>query len=251
MTTVVQLTGEAIAAWRSVLARTGGSQAAYRREMARHERRLGRLRTRVFASAVALVATGVAAAPGGGSRWWLCATALAIWFGTTGWLRLRRSVPPVPTAWAGLPTVRRWPAPPRGTPGDDVGQRIALVQSQLARVVPAVRRLYPPAGAELAGAVREAAPLLDAQLERLVVLDALARDMAGTPTAEAASRAAAQVAERVAAGVTAYERLLGAAAELLGAPDLHRTAGQVLAPAVQAMQAYSHGLAAASDSTRV
>ena len=80
---MVQLTGEAIAAWRSVLARNGGPQAAYRRELARHERRLGRLRTRVFASAVALVATAVAALPGG-SRWWLCATALAIWFGTTG-----------------------------------------------------------------------------------------------------------------------------------------------------------------------
>jgi hypothetical protein len=109
-----------------------------------------------------------------------------------------------------------------------------------------VQRLHPPAGAELAGAVRQAAPLLGAQIERLVVLDALARDMAGTPTAVAASRAAAQVTERVAAGVAAYERLLGAAAELLGAPDLDRTAGQVLAPAVQAMQAYSHGLGAAT-----
>jgi hypothetical protein len=38
-----------------------------------------------------------------------------------------------------------------------------------------------------------------------------------------------------------------AAATLLGAPDLARGPGEVLGPAVDGLQAYGHGLAAAQD----
>jgi hypothetical protein len=251
---LVGATADALAAWRAVRTRVLGPDAAHRRALARYHRRVGRLRTRVFASVVAFVATAVAAWPGGPDSWWLCGTALAGWFGVTGWLALRRAVPPVRDSWgfsaAGLPA-RAAAVWTRSIPTSDVGRRLAVVQTQLARLLPVVRRLHPPAAGELAAAVKEAAPLLNAQLDRLGVLEALAADMAGTPAAESASRAAVVVAGRVDAGVSAYERLLAAAAELLAAPDLDRSAAQVLAPAVQAMQAYSHGLVAATTSRDV
>jgi hypothetical protein len=78
-----------------------------------------------------------------------------------------------------------------------------------------------------------------------MVLDDLGRDLPGTPTAVAAETAAHQVAARLARGADAYERLLAAAATLLGAPDLAGGADDVLGPAVEGMQAYTHGLAVA------
>ncbi len=261
--------GEVVAAWRAAQAGIDTGELAYRRERARFERTAGRLRTRVFVSAVAAVAT-VVAVGSGGTAWWLCGTALSVWYGVTGFLRLRRARPPqrsaYPTAWspawstgpvggAGLGrSGRRFdvfggllarPGLSRSAVGADVAERLAVAEANLARVVPAVERLYPPAGAELARAVDEAAPLLRQQVERLVVLDGVARDMPGGPAAAAANEAAAQVSQRLRAGVEAYEGLLAAAAELLGAPDLGRSAGEVLSPAVQGMQAYTHGLGTA------
>ena len=137
----------------------------------------------------------------------------------------------------------------RDAVGAQVAERLAVAEANLARVVPAVERLYPPAGAELARAVDEAAPLLHQQVERLAVLDGIAREMNGGPATAAATEAAALVTQRLQAGVEAYEGLLAAAAELLGAPDLGRSAGDVLSPAVQGMQAYTHGLGAADGTT--
>ena len=72
--------------------------------------------------------------------------------------------------------------------------------------------------------------------------------MGAGPAGNAAREAAVLVTARLRAGVEAYEGLLAAAAELLGAPDLGRSAGELLSPAVQGMQAYTHGLGTADGS---
>ncbi len=237
-------------------------ERAYRRDLARYGRRVGRLRTQVFASAVAVVATAVAAV---GQPWWLAATALAGWYGVTGWLRLRRTEGPVradyvPSRPAVDPVLSdRLPAPvrgllglrpargtlPRGAVGGTAAERLAVVDDSLKRLLPQVERLHPQAGAELRRAVNGSGPLLRQQVERLAVLDRVGRDLVGSPAAEAATNAAAQVATRLETGVGAYERLLAAAAAVLGAPDVGRTAAEVVAPAVEGMQAYAHGLTVA------
>jgi hypothetical protein len=238
--------GGAVAAWRAAQAGVGPGELAFRRDLARYERTTGRLRTRVFVAAVAAVATAVAAI--GGPPWWWCATAVSLWYGVTGFVRLRRARPPqrsgYPTQWS--PALTGGVA--KGSTGAVVAERMAVAEANLARVVPAVERLYPPAGAELARAVDEAAPLLHQQVERLAVLDRISREMGAGPAGNAAREAAVLVTARLRAGVEAYEGLLAAAAELLGAPDLGRSAGELLSPAVQGMQAYTHGLGTADGS---
>ncbi len=238
--------GGAVAAWRAAQSGVGPGELAYRRDLARYERTVGRLRTRAFVAAVAAVATAVAAI--GGPPWWLCVTAVSLWYGVTGCVRLRRTRPPqrsgYPTQWSPALTTRA----ARGSIGAEVAERLAVAEANLGRVVPAVERLYPPAGAELSRAVDEAAPLLHQQVERLAVLDRVTREMGPGPASTAAREAAVSVTARLQAGVEAYEGLLAAAAELLGAPDLGRSAGELLDPAVQGMQAYTHGLGAAGSS---
>jgi hypothetical protein len=190
---------------------------------------------------------------------------LSVWYGLTGFARLRRVRAPqrsaYPTQWSPAlstgvtPSARRGldlfggllgrSGLSRGAVGAEVAERLAVAEANLARVVPAVERLYPPAGAELARAVDEAAPLLHQQVQRLAVLDGIVREMNDGPAAVSAREAAALVTQRLHVGVEAYEGLLAAAAELLGAPDLGRSAGDLLSPAVQGMQAYTHGLGTA------
>jgi hypothetical protein len=218
---------EVVAAWQSLVSRGADPARAYRRALARHQQRLGQLRTAVFAGAVGTVATLVAAVAGG-QWWWLVGTAFALWFSGAAGLRLRRARPPQP------------PPPPGAA-------RLLRVQESLVQLIPAVEHLHPSAGLELRKAVDQAAPLLDQQSRRLAVLDALRLSMAGTGAGAAADTAAREVQGRLDRGVDAYEALLAASATLLGAPDLGRSADAVLLPAIEGMQAYSAGLSAASD----
>ena len=193
-----------MAAWRAAQAGVDGGEMAFRRDVSRYERTVGRLRTRVFVALVAAVASAVAAV--GGTNWWWCAVALSTWYGVTGYTRLRRTRPPqrsaYPTQWSPGGTTASYAVGKRrgidvlggllgrsglsrGAVGADVAERMAVAESNLTRVVPAVERLYPPAGAELARAVDEAAPQLDQQVERLAVLDGITREW---PAARRATR---------------------------------------------------------------
>jgi hypothetical protein len=118
---------------------------------------------------------------------------------------------------------------------------------QVLTLVPSIERLYPGAGLELNGADAEAAAPLTALCERLRVLDDLQRELPGSAAAASASSAAEAVRVRLAQGCSTYDALLAAAATLLASPDLDRRTSDVLAPAIDAMLAYAHGLQRAAD----
>jgi hypothetical protein len=252
-------TAEIIAALRSTnLGTSDDAERTYRRDLKRYARSVGRLRTRAFAGGVGVVATIVAAVPD--HPWWLVGTAACGWVGGTAVARLRglRAPQPPPPQLAAAPG---WPvrllsdlglSRPRSglgrtAVGAEVADRLVVAEANLKQLVPAVQRLHPSAGAELSTAVTQASPLLHQQVERLLVLDGLARDLPGSPAGEAAVASARQVAARLGTGVDAYEGLLAAAATLLGAPDLGRSVTEVLGPAVEGMQSYTHGLATAGE----
>lgn len=218
---------DVVAAWQTLLSRGADPTRAYRKALARHRKRVGQLRTAVFAGAVASVATAVAALAGG-HWWWLVGTAFGVWFAGGAARSLRGLRPPLQP-------------PPPGA------MRLVRVQESLLGLIPAVEHLHPSAGHELRKAVDQAAPLLDQQARRLGVLDTLRLSMAGTAAGAAADAAAREVEARLERGVDAYEALLAASATLLGAPDLGRSADAVLLPAIEGMHAYSAGLAAAGD----
>jgi hypothetical protein len=217
---------EVVAAWQSIRLRGVDPERAYKRALAKHQQRLGRLRTAAFAGGVVSVATLVAAVAG--QWWWLAGTAMALWFTGASVVALRRAEAPTPP-------------PPAGA------VRLLQVQDSLLRLIPAVEHLHPSAGLELRRAVEQAAPLLDQQARRLDMLDTLRVTMRGTSAGAAAETAAHEVEARLDRGVDAYEQLLAATATLLGAPDLGHSADAVLLPAIEGMQAYSAGLAIASE----
>lgn len=159
--------------------------------------------------------------------------------------RTRAQLPPAPR-------VDVLPVTTMTVPADAIGaeqaQRLTSLRLQLAQVIPAIDRLHPGAAEDLRRADLEAAPQLHALVERLVVLHGIRIEMTGTPAEAAATSAAVEVRERLATGCATYERLIAASATMLAAPDIARGTDEVLAPAVEGLTAYAHGLKRAANS---
>jgi hypothetical protein len=223
--------------------------AANRRDVARHRTRVSTLKSEVTGGAVVAGVGGsiglIDVLTGPPSSLWL-------WFGAAGVgllvsvrarTRLRKvGPPPRQLALVGPP-----PAIPRGAVGAAEIARFTSVRVQIMNMAPSLERLYPGAGDELRRADNEAAGPLTALAERLVVLDQLQRELPGTSAATSAAQSADLVRRRLADGCATYDELLAAAARLLAAPDATRSTSQILAPAVDAMLAYAHGLQKAAD----
>lgn len=179
-----------------------------------------------------------------------------LWLIGSGGLALsaRRAKRAAARAEAAVPPAPVLPPPPparlrAGAIGYKESEQLAFAEHRLFEIIPAVGRLHPEAGAELGEAASAVAPLLRDQVERLAVLDRLALDMPGSQAAEAAARGSAEITRRLAEGVDTIDRLLGAAATMLAAPDLGRGVAEILSPAIDALTAYAHGLAAADTSS--
>ncbi|MGV1004412.1 MAG: hypothetical protein ACOYEV_06500 [Candidatus Nanopelagicales bacterium] len=155
--------------------------------------------------------------------------------------RALQAHPPVPA----LP-----PLPPArlrsGARGAKSAEHIRLNLLHLYEVIPQIAALYPQAGQELARVVNDVEPLLRGQVERLASLDRIEWDMPGSIPARAAAQGAQEVAARLDSGAAALEGLIAAAAHMLAAPDLVDGASEVLLPAIDSLQAYTHGLYQAS-----
>jgi hypothetical protein len=163
-----------------------------------------------------------------------------------GWRARRRAVdleahPPVPQ----LP-----PLPPArlraGARGAEQVERVANALLHLYDLVPSVGRLYPQAGQELWRAVSDVEPLLRGQVERLSSLDRIEWEMPGSRAAEAAIAAGTEITGRVRGGADALEDLIAAAARMLAAPDIGDGVPDALAPAIDSLDAFAHGLNAAN-----
>jgi hypothetical protein len=159
-----------------------------------------------------------------------------------GWRARRRAKdleahPPVPQ----LP-----PLPParlrQGARGADQADRVAGALLHLYDLVPNVGRLYPQAGQELWRAVSDVEPLLRGQVERLASLDRIEWEMPGSRAADAAIAAGTEITSRVRAGADALEDLIAAAARMLAAPDIGDGVPDALAPAIDSLDAFAHGL---------
>ena len=223
--------------------------AANKREIARHRGRLATLRTEVTGGAV-VAATGATiglidvVTPMDGPLWlWFGAAGVGLLVSVRARLKLRH-VGPVPRE---LELVGPPAALPRGAAGAAEVARFTAVRVQVMTLAPSLDRLYPGSGDELRRADNEAAVPLTALAERLRVLDQLQRELPGTGAAASAAASAKEVGLRLAAGCATYDELLAAAARLLAAPDPSRSTEQILAPAVDAMVAYAHGLQRAAD----
>jgi hypothetical protein len=159
--------------------------------------------------------------------------------------RKRAQLPPAPR-------VDAIPSAPTAIPAHAIGaeqaQRLTSLRLQLAQVIPAIERLHPDAAADLRRADLEAAPQLHALVDRLVVLHGIRIEMAGTEAEAAATSAAVEVRERLTTGCATYERLIAASATMLAAPDIARGTDEVLAPALEGLAAYTHGLKRAANS---
>jgi hypothetical protein len=163
-----------------------------------------------------------------------------------GWRARRRAMeleahPPVPQ----LP-----PLPPArlraGARGAEQVERVANALLHLYDLVPAVGRLYPQAGQELWRAVSDVEPLLRGQVERLASLDRIEWEMPGSRAAEAAIAAGTEITARIHGGADALEDLIAAAARMLAAPDIGDGVPDALAPAINSLDAFAHGLNAAN-----
>lgn len=146
------------------------------------------------------------------------------------------SPPPAPRVTAALP---------RGAVGSDVVERYLRARLAVITTARQIEHLHADAAFELLCADAEAGAALDALVERLRVLDQLARSP--SPAAGAARESAQVIAERLNRGCDSYDCLLDAATRLLAAPDLSRTTDAVLQPAVDALIAYAHGLSRAAQ----
>jgi uncharacterized membrane protein YdbT with pleckstrin-like domain len=159
--------------------------------------------------------------------------------------RKRAQLPPAPR-------VDAIPSAPTAIPAHAIGaeqaQRLTSLRLQLAQVIPAIERLHPDAAADLRRADLEAAPQLHALVDRLIVLHGIRIEMAGTQAEAAATSAAVEVRERLTTGCATYERLIAASATMLAAPDIARGTDEVLAPALEGLTAYTHGLKRAANS---
>ncbi|MFM1916567.1 MAG: hypothetical protein RJB01_82, partial [Actinomycetota bacterium] len=155
--------------------------------------------------------------------------------------RSARRVGPAPMQWE-LPAGT---ALPRKAIGAEAAARYVQARLTVINLAQQVQRLQPEAAKELLLADSEAAPALDLLVERLRVLDAVVR---GTSAAAPAARDAARViSARLSTGCDSYENLIAAAATLLAAPDTYRSTEAILEPAINALVAYSHGLARAAQ----
>jgi hypothetical protein len=231
--------------------------AEQQRALRRHQRRQRRLDNEVTGGiAVAGVAgtlgvldivieSTTAAAGVYGPAWvWV---ALAAAGGVTSAVARRRraQLPPAPRVDAVPPPIV---AVPSDAIGAELAQRLTSLRLQLAQVIPAIERLHPGAASDLRRADLEAAPQLHALVDRLVVLHGIRTEMAGTQAEAAATSAAVEVRERLATGCATYERLIAASATMLAAPDVDRGTDEVLAPALEGLTAYTHGLKRAANS---
>ena len=163
-----------------------------------------------------------------------------------GWRARRRAKdlqahPPVPQL-PPLPPARMRP----GARGADQADRVANALLHLYDLVPNVGRLYPQAGQELWRTVSDVEPLLRGQVERLTSLDRIEWEMPGSRAADAAVAAGSEIAGRLRAGADALEDLIAAAARMLAAPDLGDGVPDALAPAIDSLDAFAHGLNAAN-----
>lgn len=149
------------------------------------------------------------------------------------------------------PPIARIPPPPParlrpGARGADQADRVAEALLHLYDLVPSVGRLYPAAGQDLWRTVSQVEPLLRGQVERLTSLDRLEWSMPGSRPAEAAQAASIEITGRLRSGADALEDLMVAAARMLSAPDIGEGVSDVLAPAIDSLDAYAHGLNAAN-----
>jgi hypothetical protein len=163
-----------------------------------------------------------------------------------GWRARRRAKdleahPPVPQL-PPLPPARLRP----GARGADQADRVANALLHLYDLVPNVGRLYPQAGQELWRAVSDVEPLLRGQVERLASLDRIEWEMPGSRAADAAIGAGTEITGRLRAGADALEDLIAAAARMLAAPDIGEGVPDALAPAIDSLDAFAHGLNAAN-----
>ena len=230
---------------------------AAKREVSRYRRRDRRLQTQVTAGtavagvagtigAIDVIAEATTSQAGvyGPSWMWIGAAVVGAVVAITS-RRARSSLPPEPRV--AVP-----PPPPATVPSSAIGsteaQRLNALRLQLAQVIPTMQQLHPDAADELRRADAEAAPPLHGLVDRLAVLDRIRREMPGTQAEAAATVAAVEVRDRLAAGCGTYERLLAASATMLAAPDIARSTDEVLGPALQAMTAYTHGLQRTAES---
>ncbi len=233
---------------------------ARRAAIAAHEARLRQHRGRIAASRAGMVAGGagtavlgvasVSAAGGGTPLEAVLLGGLAAASAAMGWRSGRRATvlrthPPVPQL-PPPPPVRLRP----GARGAEQADRVANALLNLYDLVPNVGRLHPDAGRELWRTVSDVDPLLRGQVDRLASLDRIEHDMPGSRAAEAAVAAGAEVTRRLRTGADALEELIAAAARMLAAPDIGDGVTDVLAPAINSLQAFTHGLNVA-NSTRL
>ncbi len=227
--------------------------AAHQKAVQRHSARVAAQRrnavTLAAAAAVllALAIVDLAAAAMPGDPWiWFVAAALAAVLAVRSKWEADHATAPDPAAYA--PALR---LDERALRREAIGwaeaQELAAAKRQLVGMVPAISALHPDAGRDLAAADQHAGPVLVAQVTRLALLDQVARELPGTGAAAAAQSAAEQVRTRLADGTALYDRLLAAASTMLAAPDLGQSTTAILGPAADALTAYAHGLAAASD----
>ena len=222
--------------------------AKHEKALAKHERRITTMKSTAqlawATSAVATVGAGVSVANDGTWFAWAVTAGASGWIGLRQWARADRARTKPPVA-PDLPVLV--PSLPSSATGAPEAARLIVARRRLDELLPALESLHPPAAQELRAADREAAPVLAQTIERLGVLDQIARTMPGTPAAEAAVEGAGEVRRRLLAGVDTYERLISAAATVIAAPDLTRSSEAVLGPAIDAMQSYAYGLTHVSD----
>lgn len=124
--------------------------------------------------------------------------------------------------------------------------RFIAVRGHIAALARQVDAIHPDAARELLTADRDAAPAMNALVERLRILDELQRSMPASEPASAARQASAVVQQRITDGVVVYEQLATAATSLLATPGIVSTEG-VLRPAIDGMRAYAYGITRAHE----
>ncbi len=219
----------------------------YEAEVRRHQGQVAGLKAGAVVGGAGTVAMGAATVGSLGSPGQmvlfgaLAAASAAFGFRSRPRAKQLQAHPPVP-ALPPLPPARLRP----GARGADQADRVANALLHLYDLVPNVGRLYPQAGQELWRAVSDVEPLLRGQVERLASLDRIEWEMPGSRAAEAAIEAGAEITGRLRAGADALEELIAAAARMLAAPDIGDGVPDALAPAIDSLEAFAHGLNAAN-----
>ena len=221
--------------------------ARYEGQVRQHQGRIAGAKAGVVAGGAGAAVLGVSTVASVGSpSQMLFLGGLTAGTATLGWRARRRAKdleahPPVPQ----LP-----PLPPArlrsGARGAEQADRVANALLHLYDLVPNVGRLYPQAGQELWRTVSEVEPLLRGQVERLASLDRIEWEMPGSRAAEAAIAAGTEITGRLHGGADALEDLIAAAARMLAAPDIGDGVPDALAPAIDSLDAFAHGLNAAN-----